>query len=47
MVIFTSDNGPDSSGFELYNKLGHLRMSTMRGKKAAGKTILLIFIFFY
>ena len=36
MVIFTSDNGPDASAFEFSNKFGHLRMATLRGKKAAG-----------
>jgi len=37
MVLFTSDNGPDSSAFEFYNNFGHLRMGTMRGMKASGK----------
>ena len=35
IVIFTSDNGPDTSGLKLFNKYGHLRMATMRGKKAS------------
>ena len=39
LVIFTSDNGPDGSVFRLFNKLGHIRMGTMRGKKAAGKIL--------
>ena len=37
MVIFTSDNGPDSSSFKDFHKYGHIRTSTMRGKKASGK----------
>ena len=36
LVIFTSDNGPDGSGFKLFNELGHLRTATLRGKKATG-----------
>ena len=35
-VIFTSDNGPDQGSLDyLFNRFGHLRMSTMRGKKAS------------
>ena len=32
MVVFTSDNGPDRGGFYFLNKMGHLRMGTLRGK---------------
>ena len=36
VVVFTSDNGPDLGTLSsLLNKKGHLRMSTMRGKKAS------------
>ena len=35
MVVFTADNGADSSAFKMFNDLGHIRMGTMRGKKAA------------
>ena len=36
LVIFTSDNGPDQGGYlHLTNKFGHMRMGTMRGKKAS------------
>ena len=31
MVVFTSDNGPDRGGFYFLNKMGHLRMGTLRG----------------
>ena len=32
MVVFTSDNGPDRGGFYFLNKMGHLRMGTLRGE---------------
>merc|ERR1719454_580220 len=35
LVLFTSDNGPDGAGFQMLGKLGHLRMSTLRGSKAS------------
>ena len=35
LVFFTSDNGPDQGAFNLFNKMGHMRMVTMRGKKAS------------
>ena len=35
LVFFTSDNGPDQGAFNLFNRFGHLRMTTMRGKKAS------------
>ena len=35
LVFFTSDNGPDQGAFNLFNKMGHMRMATMRGKKAS------------
>ena len=36
MVVFTSDNGPASSTISnLVNRKGHLKLSTMRGKKAS------------
>ena len=36
LVVFTSDNGPDQGGYlHLTNKFGHMRMGTMRGKKAS------------
>ena len=34
-IVFTSDNGPDQGGLNLLNKMGHLRMVTMRGRKAS------------
>ena len=36
MVMFTSDNGPDSSSFKSYGQYGHMRTASLRGKKAAG-----------
>ena len=42
MVLFTADNGPDTSAYKLFNKMGHIRTASMRGKKAAG--ILLIIV---
>ena len=36
-VVFTSDNGPDSSGFHMFNTMGHIRTAMLRGKKAASK----------
>ena len=36
-VVFTSDNGPDMSGFAMYNTMGHIRTAMLRGKKAASK----------
>ena len=35
LVLFTSDNGPDGAGFAMLNKMGHLRLSTLRGSKAS------------
>lgn len=35
LIFFTSDNGPDQGAFNIFNKLGHMRMVTMRGKKAS------------
>jgi len=35
LVFFTSDNGPDQGAFNLFNRFGHLRMVSMRGKKAS------------
>ena len=35
LVLFTSDNGPDTSAYKLFNKLGQIRMGTMRGGKHA------------
>ena len=37
MVVFTSDNGPDMSGFQGFNTMGHIRTVMLRGKKAASK----------
>ena len=31
-IVFTSDNGPDKGAYNLLNKMGHLRLSTLRGK---------------
>ena len=36
MVIFTADNGADTSNLENFHKYGHQRTATMRGKKAGG-----------
>ena len=34
-VMFTSDNGPDGSGFANQDYAGHIRFGTFRGKKAS------------
>lgn len=34
-VMFTSDNGPDGSGFANQDYAGHVRFGTFRGKKAS------------
>ena len=34
-VMFTSDNGPDGSGFANQDYAGHVRFATFRGKKAS------------
>ena len=36
-VVFTSDNGPDMSGFAMYNTMGHIRTAMLRGQKHASK----------
>ena len=38
LVIFTSDNGPDESGFHMFNTMGHIRTTMLRGKKASSKS---------
>jgi len=35
LIFFTSDNGPDQGAFNMANRYGHMRMATMRGKKAS------------
>ena len=35
LIFFTSDNGPDQGAFQMANRFGHMRMATMRGKKAS------------
>ena len=45
LVLFTADNGPDSTSFKMFNKVfGHLRTSMLRGQKHASMYITLCFV---